>query len=189
MTPGLIVVIYCTPGPGPSHLILSLSGASPLSRAVLCRSRLVHLENCGHESEAGIPDLPCRVSCSPCPGPRRDPAGRLSFLLETQLSSRAGKRSPLPDAQGNERSWLAAGHARRVLAVAESERLAHIARAAGEAGSRGAGLGASPSGVSVEGHGGLFSSGLFLPRPLATSCLGRSRHSVRSVVTRRADPR
>lgn len=51
------------------------------------------------------------------------------------------------------------------LAVAESKQLAHIALAAGEAGeadSRGLGLGASPSGVSAQEHGRHSTSGLLL---------------------------
>ena len=76
-----------------------------------------------------------------------------------------------------------------------SERRAHTARAAGEAGSRGAGRraqgagrGASPSGVSAAGRGGRSSSGIFLP-PSPPSRLGRSWHSLRSAAARRADPR
>lgn len=91
----MIVVINRTPGPGPSHLILSLSGASPLSQAVLSRGRLVHLGKCGHESEAGIPGLPCLVSRSPCWGLGGTQSADLGCTrVSTVLKSRQTEPSP-----------------------------------------------------------------------------------------------
>lgn len=189
VTPRLIVVIRCVSRPSPSHLCaLSCWGHRP------CPGR------CSAGSgqfTRGIVDTSLRLGI---PGPPAecgahltgDLGGTQSITLGATRDStvlKTSNRSPLLAARGIARSRLAAGHARGALAPAESERLAHIARAAGEAGSRGTELRASPGGVSEAGRGERSTSGVFLPRPPATSFLGRSRHSVRSAAARRADPR